>query len=153
MYKEIILKDYLNHPYYHWPVTMLTEPVEFVEPVQPGAWQLLDGEGKAVPFQVTDMELSDGLVTRANLHFVASLAPGEEKVYSFVPAEASAEGKLDTPFCFAQEADGFAVHYEGRTVRGRVTAEEITFEEVANGPIFAETKITCRQGRVYSEGA
>ena len=146
MYKTIILKDHLNHPYYHWPVTLLTESVEFAAPAKPGYWQLLDGEGNSVPFQVTDMALADGLAVSAKLHFVASLAPGEEKVYHFVPAEAAPVADLDTPFTFTKEADGFAVHYDGRTMRGRVEADEITYEEVACGPVFAETKITCRQG-------
>ena len=43
MYKTIVLKDHLNHPYYNWPVTLLTESVEFAAPVKPGCWQLLDG--------------------------------------------------------------------------------------------------------------
>ena len=146
MYKTIVLKDHLNHPYYNWPVTLLTEPVEFAAPAKPGCWQLLDGEGNSVPFQVTDMALADGLAVSGKLHFVASLAPGEEKVYHFGPAEAAPVADLDTPFTFTKEADGFAVHYDGRTMRGRVEADEITFEEVACGPVFAETRITCRQG-------
>ena len=146
MYKTIVLKDHLNHPYYNWPVTLLTESVEFAAPAKPGYWQLLDGEGNSVPFQVTDMALADGLAVSAKLHFVASLAPGEEKVYHFVPAEAAPVANLDTLFTFTKEADGFAVHYNGRTMRVRVEADEITFEEVACGPVFAETRITCRQG-------
>ena len=127
MYKTVVLKDHLNHPYYHWPVTMLTESVEFAAPAKPGCWQLLDGEGNAVPFQVTDVEVSHGLAVSAKLHFVASLAP-----YVFA---AHAQGDKVATDILEQNAKGLAMLIESaRRRHGNLT------ELVADGGIFERNR-------------
>ncbi len=148
MYKKIKLKDDLYHPYYHWPVTELTETVEFLQPVKPGFWQLLDGQGNAVPFQVTDVELADGLAVRLQLHFMASLESGEENTYVFVPAQCPAQAVMESPFRLEiwEDGKGFSVRYEKTKMTCRLEADEITWKTLHSGPVFTETEICCRKG-------
>ena len=150
MYASIRFRDHLNHPQYHWPLTLLTEHVTFPQPVKSGCWQLVDGNGQPVPFQTTDHVTEDGLVTALNLHFLSDLPTGGSREFHFIPAENSRENiPLDTPFSLTAEPEAgcFHVAYGDKRMTCRLGFGDICWKMLYKGSIFTEVEILCRSGK------
>lgn len=150
MYASIHLQDHLNHPAYHWPLSLLTEPVRFPQPVKPGFWQLVDGQGRPVPFQTTDHVVENGLVTALNLHFLSDLPTGGSRDFRFIPAESPpASFPADCPFSLTAEPEAgcFHIAYGTRRMTCRLNFEHIAWETLCAGSIFTEVEIRCCSGR------
>ena len=84
----IELTDHLKHPFFWWPSTLLSYPVQFAEQVKMDELTFtLDG--KDVPFQLSDVQLENGYVKKAVLNFISDLPSGGAKKFVL----ASSEGK------------------------------------------------------------
>ena len=92
------LIDHIKTPQYHWPRTLLTYPVRFEAKVRPGQLSLRDaGTGKPVPFQLSSVELSNGLLAFAEVNFFGDLPSGGKRQYELFTGASSptpAEVKL-----------------------------------------------------------
>ena len=149
MLASIRFRDHLNHPQYHWPLTLLTQPITFSQPVKPGCWQLVDGAGQPVPFQTTDHVTENGLVTSLNLHFLSDLPRGGSREFRLIPAESAGEDMpLDTPFSLTVEPEAgcFHVAYGGKRMTCRLAFDKITCSTLYAGSIFTEVEILCSSG-------
>lgn len=77
------LKDYLDHPFYWWPRTLLTYRVRFEGArVRPEQLSLIrvDSAGR-VPFQLSRVEMEDGYLKSAHLSFFSDLPSGGTRVF------------------------------------------------------------------------
>jgi len=83
-----VLQDFLDHPFYWWPDTLLTYPIEFREPVELDRLVLTRVEtGKPVPIQFSDVVRDASGVRSATLNFVSDLPSGARR--EFILAAAS----------------------------------------------------------------
>ena len=149
MLASIRFRDHLNHPQYHWPLTLLTQHIAFSQPVKPGCWQLTDGAGQPVPFQTTDHVTENGLVTSLNLHFLSDLPRGGSREFHLIGTESAVESMpLDTPFTLSAEPEAgcFHVAYGDKRMTCRLAFDSITCTTRYAGSIFTEVEILCRSG-------
>ena len=79
---RFILRDALEHPFYWWPRTLLTYPIEFREAVDLDRLVLTNiDSGDRVPIQFSDLKRDqDGLQT-ATLNFLADLPSGGHREF------------------------------------------------------------------------
>ena len=99
----IQLKDHLKLPVMSWPMTLLEYQVDFSKaPVNPGEVVLIEKQtGIAIPYQLTEMVLSNGKVKSANLSFLSDLPSGSDKQFQLLlrqnaPAGLQ-QGKIQNP--------------------------------------------------------
>ncbi|HZX03256.1 hypothetical protein [Kribbella sp.] len=74
------LRDRLHHPEFSWPRTLLTYRVRWSEPLY-GQLHLSDATGSPVPFQLSNIHRENGLLTEADVSFVADLPPGAARTF------------------------------------------------------------------------
>lgn len=150
---KILLKDYLQHEKYNWPMTKLSYPIELEEPVEEGNWKLVDAQGASVPMQVTDICKDGELVKSLTLHFIANLLKGEEKEYYFVTGKgnsyAKARTNLVSPFSVAvdKKKHSFMVSCKDKRMVCSLPFEEVEYQTVCSGDIFDEILIICKGGK------
>ena len=110
----IELTDHLKHPFFWWPATLLSYPVQFDEPVKADDLSLtLDG--KEVPFQLTKVQQENGFVKKAVLNFISDLPSGASKKFVL-----SSDGKRQTA------GSGGAYRIEGVSVSKLGGSESIS---------------------------
>lgn len=80
---EFVLRDLIDHPEFAWPRTLLSYPVRWETPsVQPQDLRLVDGDGEAVPFQVSQSTKSGRFLATATVCFFAELHPGQSQRFT-----------------------------------------------------------------------
>ena len=79
---RLVLEDRLDHPFYWWPRTLLTWPIEFREPADLSRLVLTRGDtGEHVATQFSDVVRGPSGVQRANLNFFADLPTGARREF------------------------------------------------------------------------
>jgi hypothetical protein len=68
----IKLTDHLRHPYFWWPSTLLSYPVQFGDRMK-GHELKFTCDGKEIPFQLSEVEEENGFVKKAVLNFISDL--------------------------------------------------------------------------------
>ena len=86
---RFVLNDPLDHPFYWWPRTLLTYPIEFQQPVDLGRLVLTRTDtGERVPMQFSEIVRKASGAKSATLNFCSDLPSGGH--YEFVLSAASA---------------------------------------------------------------
>ncbi len=87
---RIALKECLEIPEMSWPVTLLHYRVDLSEArvSDPNKLSLLGEDGRAIPFQLTDIRAEKGVIREATLCFLSDLEPGEVKEFHLLPKAA-----------------------------------------------------------------
>ena len=83
-YPEIrfLLRDPLDHPYFWWPRTLLSYPIEFHEPADLNTFQLIQLDtSESIPFQFSNIVRDTNGVRSATIHFVSDLPSGGEREF------------------------------------------------------------------------
>ncbi|WP_158712874.1 fibronectin type III domain-containing protein [Parabacteroides pacaensis] len=85
---RIELKEYLDIPEMKWPETLLRYQLDLRGAGISNAQSLLllDKEGRAVPFQLTDLVEESGMIRYATLCFLSDLPSGAAKTFQLIPA-------------------------------------------------------------------
>ncbi|MDR3261345.1 MAG: hypothetical protein LBT78_05870, partial [Tannerella sp.] len=96
----IELTDHLRHPYFWWPSTLLSYPVQFGEPIKPEGLTLTCN-GKEIPFQLSEVASENGYVKTAVLNFISDLPTGAS--YKFELSAGSPQHS--TPFVSEEVRD------------------------------------------------
>ena len=126
----IELADYLHHPFYWWPATLLSYQIQFNEQVKPDDLTLTS-DGKEIPFQLSEANMENGFVKKAVLNFISDLPSGVS--YKFV---LSSGKKQNVNVAVSEKVEGETIiissdklaigiprsgSYQGGTVPGPVT--------------------------------
>jgi hypothetical protein len=99
------LRELIDHPFYFWPKTLLTYPVNFEEVNIKGADQLSlirTDTGQQEPFQLTGIDTKNGKISFAYVHFLSDLPSGATRRFEFrlgekqtLPQPASELARID----------------------------------------------------------
>jgi len=133
-FREIrfVLKDLLEHPFYWWPRTLLTYPIEFKETIELNRLVLTRaGTGEEIPIQFTDVVRDQAGIHSATLNFFSDLPSGAH--FEFV-LRAS-----DAPFASHRQVsevlDGNTIILDSGVMRVRIPATQEVHGD-APGPIM-----------------
>ncbi|HEV2323104.1 MAG TPA: hypothetical protein VGS10_04030 [Terracidiphilus sp.] len=78
---RFVLQDFLDHPFYWWPRTLLTYPIEFHSPADLDRLVLTpSGTGEQIPIQFTEVQRGEG-VRSATLNFFSDLPSGARREF------------------------------------------------------------------------
>jgi len=86
---RFVLNDLLEHPYYWWPRTLLTYPIEFQKPVDLN-WLTLTrlDTGETVPIQFTEVIPDVSGIRTATLNFFSDLPSGARREFALTALDA-----------------------------------------------------------------
>ena len=127
-----VLEDPLEHPFYHWPRTLLGYPVECDGPLDSGHWQLIRTDtGEMVPFQVSLRASDNSGQTRAVLHFFSDLPSGGRREFVLSRTETPKRA----PMGIRERREGTTVVVDTGALRVRIPSSQ-TVHGVAPGPIL-----------------
>ena len=84
---RFVLQDLLQHPFYWWPRTLLTYPIQFRGPVDLNRLALtrLD-TGAQVPIQISGVERDPAGLLSATLNFFSDLPSGAQREFALTAA-------------------------------------------------------------------
>ncbi len=93
---RFVLNDALEHPFYWWPRTLLTYPIEFKEPVDFSQLILTRVDTKeAIPFQFSEVEKDQNGLQTATLNFFSDLPSGARILeYAVAAVNGNGEGPM-----------------------------------------------------------
>ena len=129
---RFVLEDLLEHPFYYWPRTLLTYPVEFRSPADLERLALTRAEtGEGIPIQFSAVERGGSGVKRATLNFFSDLPSGARR--EFVLSAAI------KPSAYARQVkesrDGNTIVLDSGPMRVRIPASQQVHGD-APGPIL-----------------
>ncbi len=79
---RFVLQDPLEHPFYWWPRTLLSYPIQFQSPVKLRHLLLIRADtGKRIPIQFTEVVQDSAGVRSATLHFFSDLPSGARREF------------------------------------------------------------------------
>ena len=129
---RFVLNDLLDHPFYWWPRTLLTYPIEFQQPVDLDRLVLTRADtGERVPMQFSAMVRGDSGVKSATLNFCSDLPSGGR--YEFVLSAANAPVAL--PPQVKEIREGNTIVLDSGAMRVRIPASQEVHGD-APGPIL-----------------
>lgn len=106
---RFVLSNPLEHPFYWWPRTLLSYPIEFQTPVDLDRLQLTRvGTGERIPIQFSDMVEDRAGIHSATLHFFSDLPSGERR--EFVLTGADRPVVSPSPILVEQEGNTIVVN-------------------------------------------
>ncbi len=128
---RFLLSDPLEHPFYWWPRTLLSYPIEFTVPTQLVHLQLkrVDTQ-ELVPIQFSDVVQNEHGLHSATLHFISDLPSGARR--EFVLSAASTPVHISPQVHEHREANSIIV--DSGAMRVRIPATQ-TVQTHAPGPI------------------
>ena len=151
--KRLLLRDYLNHDKYKWPLTMVSYQLTFEEEVKENAWVLKNSEGKEVPFQISNVCIEEGSVKSLTLHFLTNLSKGARNEFYFQSQEEEKVKRKDIELNASFELNidkdnhGFSVAYQDKRMLCSIPFENLEYRIVNTGSIFEEIEIVCKGDR------
>jgi len=87
---RFVLNDSLEHPFYWWPRTLLSYPIEFHEPVELDHLVLTRTDsGERIPIQFSDVIHTNAALHSANLNFFSDLPSGGNREFVLSAANAA----------------------------------------------------------------
>ena len=129
---HFVLSDLLNHPFYWWPRTLLTYPIEFQQPVDLDRLTLTRADtGERVPTQFSAIVRDTSSVKSATLNFGSDLPSGVR--YEFVLSAANAP--VIIPPQVKEVHEGNTIVLDSGAMRVRIPASQEVHGE-APGPIL-----------------
>ena len=129
---RFVLNDPLDHPFYWWPRTLLTYPIEFQQPVDLDRLVLTRTDtGERVPMQFSAVVRGASGVKSATLNFCSDLPSGGH--YEFVLSAASAPVAL--PPQVKEIREGNTIVLDSGAMRVRIPASQEVHGD-APGPIL-----------------
>ena len=131
-YVRFVLKDLLNHPFYWWPRTLLTYPIEFQQPVDLDRLALTRVDtGEQVPMQFSAIVHGVSDVKSATLNFCSDLPSGGR--YEFVLSAAKAPVAISPQV--KESHEGNTIVLDSGVMRVRIPASQEVHGD-APGPIL-----------------
>jgi len=129
---RFVLQDLLDHPFYWWPRTLLTYPVQFREAVDLSRLVLTRADtGERVPFQFSSIKRGSSGIASATLNFCSDLPSGARR--EFVLSEGSATAAVESQVKEARE--GNTIILDSGVMRVRIPASQQVHSDAA-GPIL-----------------
>lgn len=129
---RFVLHDPLEHPFYEWPRTLLSYPIEFQHPVDLERLQLTGaGTGEQVAFQFSAVVRDHTGVQSATLHFFSDLPSGghREFLLSTAPARTTTRPQV------SEHREGNTIVLDSGSIRVRIPATREVHGD-APGPIL-----------------
>ncbi|HVU45133.1 MAG TPA: hypothetical protein VHD85_03340 [Terracidiphilus sp.] len=129
---RLVLEDLLEHPFYWWPRTLLSYPIEFCTPVDLGRMILTRVDtGDRIPIQFSGIQRDAAGVKAATLHFFSDLPSGTKREFVL-----SSAGTTSTDQPQVKESrEGNTIVLDSGLVRVRIpTSQTVTGD--APGPIL-----------------
>ncbi|MDR3752886.1 MAG: hypothetical protein P4K93_08470 [Terracidiphilus sp.] len=129
---HFVLNDLLDHPFYWWPRTLLTYPIEFQQPVDLDRFTLTRTDtGERVPMQFSAIVRDTSGVKSATLNFCSDLPSGGR--YEFVLSAANAPVAI--PPQVKEIREGNTIVLDSGAMRVRIPASQQVHGD-APGPIL-----------------
>jgi hypothetical protein len=136
---RLVLHDPLDHPFYWWPRTLLSYPIEFHQAVALDRLVLTRVDtGEKIPIQFSGVVRDGGEVKSATLHFFSDLPSGARR--EFVLAAANAPGAMKP--LVSEVCEGNTIVLDSGAVRVRIPAGQAAPAH-APGPVMQ----FCRGGQ------
>jgi hypothetical protein len=128
---RFVLEDSLEHPFYWWPRTLLSYPIQFQSPANLQHLCLTcAGTGKSNPIQFTEVERDSTGVRSATLHFFCDLPSGARREF-ILKSSASA---VQTPMQVREIREENTIVLDAGPVKVRIPASQDIHGD-APGPI------------------
>ena len=129
---RFVIQDHLKHPFYWWPNTLLSYPVEFTKAIDPSRLTLTNAAtGKLVPMQLSNASANGTGKRIATLHFVSDLPSAGRR--EFVLKTAGSAVTLSSGV--KETHDGNSIILDSGELRVRIPATQIV-QGQAPGPIM-----------------
>ena len=129
---RIVLNDPLQHPFFWWPRTLLSYPIEFHSPVNLDGLVLCRGEtGERIPIQFSDAVHDRGELRSATLQFFCDLPSGGHREFVLRAADAAPV----TPPLVREVHEGGTIVLDSGVMRVRIPATQDVHGD-APGPIL-----------------
>jgi len=133
---QFVLHDDINLPFYSWPRTLLSYPVDFsAAHVQANQLSLVDSKGRLVPMQLDGVRQSpSGELQSATVCFFSDLKPGAMVSFTL---SASGQSAVVSPMVHETSGDG-VLEISGGSLSVRIPkSRRITAGEPSPAPIIA----------------
>ena len=129
---QFVLTDQLDHPFYWWPRTLLTYPIEFQQPVNLAHLTLANtANGERLPIQFTDVHQDQAGLHSATLNFFSDLPSGARREFILSAADAPEPLKPQV----TEHRDGNSIVLDSGALRIRIPATQL-IHGYAPGPIM-----------------
>lgn len=131
---RFVLEDRLEHPFYSWPRTLLSYPIEFRSPVNLDRLALTRvNTGERIPVQFSAIKRDADGVRSATLHFFSDLPSGARREFVLSPAGTKTGTTANHPEV-KETHEGNTILLDSGAVRVRIPATQ-TVSGDAPGPI------------------
>jgi len=134
---KLVLHDDINLPFYSWPRTLLTYPVDFSQArVRLDQLQLIDDQsGQPAPMQISDArQTPDGLLKSARISFFSDLKPGATISFELKMTD----HPTTAPDTVPEHTAGAIIDVDDGLLQVRIPASQtITPGQAAPAPIIA----------------
>ena len=129
---RFVIQDHLNHPFYWWPNTLLSYPVEFKQRTDLSRLVLTNAmTGKPVPIQFSNVTKSSAGLQTATLHFFSDLPSGGRREFVLTTAATAAP----FPPGVKESHDVNSIILDSGVMRVRIPASQ-SLHRTAPGPIM-----------------
>lgn len=129
---RFVLQDHLDHPFYWWPATLLSYPLQFRKPVDLSRLLLTRADtGQPVPIQFSDIVQNRDGARSATLHFLSDLPTGARREFVL---SASSSPIVHTPQV-RETREGDTLVLDSGPLRVRIPASQQVRGD-APGPIL-----------------
>ncbi len=129
---RILLNDPLEHPFYWWPRTLLTYPIEFQSPIDLNRLMLARTDtGERIPIQFSDVRQDHEGPHSATLNFFSDLPSGARREFVLSVADAPAA----IPPQVHESHEGSTIVLDSGVMRVRIPATQ-DVQGDAPGPIL-----------------
>ncbi|MGH9599246.1 MAG: hypothetical protein ACRD27_05245, partial [Terracidiphilus sp.] len=143
---RFVLQDRLDHPFYWWPRTLLTYPIEFRSPVDLGRLALTRVDtGEQIPIQFSRIQRGPAGVQSATLNFFSDLPSGARREFVLSASQAPPAHRRQVK----ETREGSTIVLDSGLVRVRIPATQAVHGD-APGPIL---QVARGGGQVARSGA
>ena len=129
---RFVVQDHLKHPFYWWPNTLLSYPVEFSQTIDLSRLILTDAAtGKRIPMQFANVSRSRAGTQSATVHFFSDLPSGGRREFVLTTAALA----VPLPSGVKETSDGNSIVLDSGVMRIRIPATRVVHGD-APGPIM-----------------
>ena len=129
---RFVLQDFLKHPFYWWPRTLLTYPIEFRTPADLDRLVLTQsGTGERIPIQFSAIQHGEAGVKSATLNFFSDLPSGTRREFVLSAAAVPAAARQQVK----EIREGNTIVLDSGAMRVRIPATQ-SVQGDAPGPIL-----------------
>jgi hypothetical protein len=129
---RLILHDPLEHPFYWWPRTLLSYPIEFQSPIELDRVALkLSDTGEQIPIQFSDVVRNHAGIHSATLHFFSDLPSGGHREFVLTASDSPVASSSQVH----EAREGDTIVLDSGVMRVRIPATQDIHGD-APGPIL-----------------